>query len=77
MPCVVKDRDNPFTKSRYATLENVNTVIRPVYTQHGFSLSYGRRTARSPTTSGWSAMCPTSAATPAGTTWTARSTRPG
>jgi hypothetical protein len=41
MPCVVKDRDNPFTKSRYATLENVNTVIRPVYTQHGFSLSFG------------------------------------
>jgi hypothetical protein len=41
IPCVVKDRDNPFTKSRYATLENVNTAIRPVYARHGFSLSYG------------------------------------
>lgn len=41
MPCVVKDRTNEFTKSKYATLENVNSIIKPVYTRHGFSLSYG------------------------------------
>lgn len=46
MPCVVKDRENTFTKSRYATLENVNTQIRPVYTQHGFSISYGTEDSR-------------------------------
>jgi hypothetical protein len=46
MPCVVKDRENPATNSRYATLENLMTVIKPVYLRHGFSLSYG--TADSP-----------------------------
>lgn len=41
MPCVVKDGKNTHTQARYATLENVQTVIRPVYSRHGFSLSYG------------------------------------
>lgn len=40
MPCVVKDRENTFTKSRYATLETVMAAIKPVYTRHGFSLMY-------------------------------------
>ena len=47
MPCVVKDATNGGTQSRYATLENLMTVIKPVYLRHGFSLSYG--TADSPT----------------------------
>ncbi len=46
MPCVVKDAVNGGTSSRYATLENVMTVIKPVYLQNGFSLVYG--TADSP-----------------------------
>lgn len=41
MPCVVKDKANSFTSTKYASLENVNSVIRPVYTLNGFSLSYG------------------------------------
>jgi hypothetical protein len=42
MPCIVKDRVNTFlSNARYASLENVHSTIRPVYTQHGFSLSFG------------------------------------
>lgn len=41
MPCVVKDALNKHTSSTYARLETVQTTIRPVYTQEGFSLSYG------------------------------------
>jgi hypothetical protein len=37
---VVKDRKNEHTKSMYATLEAVDTAIRPIYTAHGFSLSF-------------------------------------
>lgn len=40
MPDVVKDANNPFLKSKYAKQESVNRAIRPVYTAHGFSLSY-------------------------------------
>jgi hypothetical protein len=48
MPCVVKDRENSHTRARYATLENVQTVIRPVYARHGFSLSYGTEESKLP-----------------------------
>jgi hypothetical protein len=41
MPCVVKDKANSHTNSKYASLETVQTVMRPVYTLNGFSLSYG------------------------------------
>jgi hypothetical protein len=41
MPCVVRDKENTFTKKRYATLENVNTSIKPVYARHGFGLTFG------------------------------------
>jgi hypothetical protein len=41
MPAVVKDADNRQTNSRYARLESINRVITPVYTKHGFSLSFG------------------------------------
>lgn len=37
---VVKDRKNEHTKSMYATLEAVDAAIRPIYTAHGFSLSF-------------------------------------
>ncbi len=46
MPTVVRDRMNTHTKKKYATLESVSESIKPVYTKHGFSLSYG--TAQSP-----------------------------
>ncbi len=41
MPTVVRDRKNDHTKKMYATLESVSQTIKPVYTKHGFSLSYG------------------------------------
>lgn len=40
MPTVVKDRHNSQTNSDYATLDAINKAITPIYTRHGFSLSY-------------------------------------
>lgn len=40
MPAVVKDAENSHTKSRYALVETVVKVAKPVYTSHGFSLSF-------------------------------------
>jgi hypothetical protein len=40
MPPVVKDAHNEQTSSMYAKLESVNTVIKPCYTKHGFSISF-------------------------------------
>ncbi len=48
MPCIVKDKENTFTKKRYASLENVNTIIRPIYTRHGFSLTFGTEESKRP-----------------------------
>lgn len=41
MPIVVKDAKNNHTNSRYARLEEVNKTIKPCYTDHGFSVSFG------------------------------------
>lgn len=41
MPCIVRDKVNPFLKTRYACLETVNSQVKPVAAQHGFSLSFG------------------------------------
>ncbi len=41
MPTVVKDAVNNHTNSPYARLETVIASIRPVYTRHGFSISFG------------------------------------
>lgn len=40
MPAVIKDAENKGCRSRYARLETVNYIIKPVYTKHGFSLSF-------------------------------------
>jgi hypothetical protein len=42
---VTKDAQNTHTKSRYARLEAVDEVIRPIYTKHGFSLSFNQAEA--------------------------------
>jgi hypothetical protein len=34
------DSNNPQTKSRYASYGALDTALRPVYTQHGFALSF-------------------------------------
>lgn len=41
IPAIYRDRENTHTRSYYATLDAVNNKIIPVYTRHGFSLSFG------------------------------------
>lgn len=41
MPKILRNKENQQTNSRYADLEQVNQAIVPVYTKHGFSLSFG------------------------------------
>lgn len=41
MPKVLKDAENPHTRSRFARLETVLAICSPVITKHGFSLSFG------------------------------------
>lgn len=41
MPQVVRDATNDHTKSSYATMEAISKAIAPIYTRHGFSLSFG------------------------------------
>ncbi|WP_163557539.1 ERF family protein [Halomonas sp. NO4] len=38
---VVRDAENNQTHSRYTRLETIDRSIRPIYTRHGFSLSFG------------------------------------
>jgi hypothetical protein len=45
-PRIINDRFNEQTKSNYSTLRAMNDAIVPIYTKHGFSLSFG--TADSP-----------------------------
>lgn len=41
MPRILRDASNTQTNSKYALLETINKAIVPVYTKHGFSLSFG------------------------------------
>lgn len=43
MEPVVRKSQNDHTKSKYAKLEHIDKVIRPIYTKHGFSLSFDTR----------------------------------
>jgi hypothetical protein len=40
MPRILRDAYNEQTKSAYARLETINDALVPVYTRHGFSLSF-------------------------------------
>lgn len=42
---VVRGAKNSHLGNRYATLEAIDTAIRPIYTDHGFSVRYGSGTA--------------------------------
>lgn len=48
MPKILRNRENQQTNSRYADLEQVNAAIVPVYTRHGFSLSFGTKESQLP-----------------------------
>ncbi len=37
---VAPDADNPQTRSKYATYAKLDSVLRPIYTKHGFALSF-------------------------------------
>lgn len=41
MEPVLRDRLNTHTKAKYAQLETIDAKIRPIYTKHGFSLTFG------------------------------------
>lgn len=41
MPRVLRDAQNPSTNSRFTRLETLNDAAVPIYTKHGFSLSFG------------------------------------
>jgi hypothetical protein len=43
MPEVIADAYNNQTNSKYATFENLIKQIKPIYTKHGFSLSFGEK----------------------------------
>lgn len=37
---IAADAENPQTRSKYATYAKLDRVLRPIYTKHGFSLSF-------------------------------------
>lgn len=41
IPTIKALSENPQTHSKYAKLEYINKIITPIYTKHGFSLSFG------------------------------------
>ncbi len=47
---VATDADNPQTRSKYATYAKLDSVLRPVYTKHGFALSFGEDACEKPET---------------------------
>lgn len=55
MPAILRNKENQQTNSRYADLEAVNNAIVPIYTKHGFSLSFG--TADCPVTAHYRITC--------------------
>jgi hypothetical protein len=40
MPSAFRDKTNSHTGSKYATYESLNDAIKPIYSRHGFSLSF-------------------------------------
>lgn len=49
-PKIKRESENKQTRSTYAKLESINKVLVPIYTEHGFALSFG--TADAPS-EGW------------------------
>lgn len=41
MPALIRDTLNKHTGKKYADFANLNAAIRPVYTAHGFAVSFG------------------------------------
>jgi ERF superfamily len=47
---IAADMDNPQTKSRYASYAALDRALRPIYTKHGFALSFNTTDAPEPET---------------------------
>ncbi len=41
MPEIIKNKYNKHTKSHYESLDGLNALVSPVYTEHNFSVSFG------------------------------------
>jgi hypothetical protein len=41
MGAITADATNPQTKSKYASYAKLDRILRPIYTKHGISISYG------------------------------------
>lgn len=50
MPRIFKDGHNPDNRSRFPRLENVDRHLRPLYTQHGFRITFSTEPCEQP---GW------------------------
>jgi hypothetical protein len=48
MQPVATDSDNPQTRSRYASYAALDRAVRPIYTMHGFALSFNTANAPGP-----------------------------
>jgi len=42
---ISRDCHNPQTRSKYASYEAIDSAIRPIYTAHGFAVSFGSKTS--------------------------------
>lgn len=49
MPSILKEEYNDHTKSKFESLDALNKAIAPVYTEAGFSISFGTDTCPAPT----------------------------
>lgn len=48
MPTVIRDRENSHTRSRYASLEQVQFAIKSTYLKHGFAISISEAESTKP-----------------------------
>lgn len=48
LPLIVKDAENSQTKSRYAKMEYIQVIAKPVITKHGFALSFAEEDCPTP-----------------------------
>lgn len=45
---IATDADNPQTRSRYASYAQLDRALRPIYTKHGFGLSFNTEPSKTP-----------------------------
>lgn len=50
MPRILRDKKNTHTQAKYASREAVNSIVVPIYSRHGFALSFD---TQPPATAGW------------------------